>query len=288
MTRRLSRYFADSKLYRKSSIRQTLSLLLGIKTLDCDVKSQLDKDSIIVRSMYVSRHKNKFIKSAQTPQRRRPPVIDFQNEIVEMYVRREGEEEGVENERGHRFIKWVFDKRLRANQTTAITRKLRQKINQSFYIRNSYAYVLVNNETGLRMVFYKQQKGSPWMNNFAEAERWVNEQENKRLNINNIECPNTKWTFIKFSNIEVKVVLDNQPMLGTGPLPNWLRNLARGGHQMVSLDTYGDKLCVWRCIVVYRGARPDRCTQSARQLARGFFKSDNVPRTCLKELDKVE
>ena len=137
------------------------------------------------------------------------------------------------------------------------------------------------------MVFYKQQKGSSWINNFAEAERWLNEQENNRLNIDNIERPNTKWTFIKFSNIEVKVVLDKQPMLGTGPLPDWLRNLAHG-RKMISLDTYGDNLCVWRCIVVYQGARPDRCTQSARQLARGFFKSDNVPRTCLEELDKVE
>ena len=237
--------------------------------------------------MYVSRHKNKFIKSAQTPQGRRPPVIDFQNEIVEMYVRREGEEEGRENGRGRRFIKWIFDKRLRANQTAAVMAKLRQNINLTFYIRYNYAYVLVNNETGLRMVFYKQQKGSPWINNFVEAERWMNEEENKRLNLDNIERPNTKWTFVKFSNIEVKVVLDNQPMLGTGPLPDWLRNLARGGHQMVSLDTFGDNLCVWRCIAVYRGARTDRCTQLARQLARGF-KADIFSRTGLGELDKVE
>ena len=241
----------------------------------------------MVRAMYVSRHKKKFIKSTPTPQGRRPPVIDFQNEIFEMYVRREGEEEGRENGRGRRFIRWTFDKRLRANQTAVIMRKLRQNINQSLYIRYNYAYVLVNNETGLRMVFYKQQKGSPWINNFAEAERWVNEEENKRWNLDNIERPNTKWTFIKFSNIEVKAVLDNQPMLGTGPLPDWLRNLAHG-RKMVSLDTFGDNLCVWRCIAVYRGARPDRCTQSARQLARGFFKSDIVPRTCLDELDKVE
>ena len=40
----------------------------------------------------------------------------FQNEIVEMYVRREGEEEGRENGRERRFTRWVFDKRLRANQ----------------------------------------------------------------------------------------------------------------------------------------------------------------------------
>ena len=50
--------------------------------------------------MYFARHKNKFIKSAQKPQGRQPPVIDFQNEIVEMYVRREGEEEGREKGRG--------------------------------------------------------------------------------------------------------------------------------------------------------------------------------------------
>ena len=96
--------------------------------------------------------------------------------------------------------------------------KLRQNINQAFYIRYNYAYVLVNNETGLRMVFYKQQKGSPWINNFAEAERWLNEQENNRLNFDNIERPNTKWAFIKLSNIEVKAVLDNQPTVRYGPI----------------------------------------------------------------------
>ena len=64
----------------------------------------------------MSRHKNKFIKSAQTLLRRRSLVIDFQNEIVEMYVRREDEEEGRENGRGRPFFRWVFDKRLKANQ----------------------------------------------------------------------------------------------------------------------------------------------------------------------------
>ena len=87
------------------------------------------------------------------PPRKRPPVIDFQNEIVEMYVRRGGVEEGRGMVRGRRFIRWVFDKRLGANQTTSVMAKLRQNINTSFYIRCNYAYVLVNNETGLRMVF---------------------------------------------------------------------------------------------------------------------------------------
>ena len=60
---------------------------------------------------------------------------------------------------------------------------------------------LLTMKRGLEWFFYKQQKGSPWINNFAEAERWVNEEENKRLNLDNIERPDTKWTFAKFSNI---------------------------------------------------------------------------------------
>ena len=76
-------------------------------------------------------------------------------------------------------------------------------------------------------------------------------------------------------------------MLGTGPLPEWLRNLSHG-RNMISLDTFQDNLCPWRCIAVHRGVRPDRCTQAAKQLAKGFFKSDLVPRTSLDELDKVE
>lgn len=47
------------------------------------------------------------------------------------------------------------------------------------------------------------------------------------MNLENIERPNTKWVFVRFSTVEVKVVLDRQPLLGTGQLPDWLRNLVR-------------------------------------------------------------
>ena len=92
-------------------------------------------------------------------------------EIVEMYVRREGVEEERENGRGRRFIGWAFDKRLGANQTMALMAKLRQNINQAFYIGYNYAYVphlfLFTTKLGLKCFFYKQQKGSPWISIFA-------------------------------------------------------------------------------------------------------------------------
>ena len=57
---------------------------------------------------------------------------------------------------------------------------------------------------------------------------------------------------------------------------------------MVALDTYQHNLCLWRCIAVHHGARPDRNTQAARELAKSFYKLGTVPKTSLDELDKVE
>ena len=46
--------------------------------------------------------------------------------------------------------------------------------------------------------------------------------------------------FVKFLNIEVRAVVDNQPLLGTGP-----RNLAcRRARPMVEQDTFDDNLCI--------------------------------------------
>ena len=131
--------------------------------------------------------------------------------------------------------------------------------------------MLVNSETRLGMVYYKQQRGSPWIKTFAVAERWLNEQENQRLNLDNIERPNTKWVFVKFSNIVVRAVLDRQILLGTGPLPGWLRNPAHGP-KMVALDTFNDNLCPWCCIAVHQGAHPDRSAEATRELAKSFLK----------------
>ena len=132
------------------------------------------------------------------------------------------------------------------------------------------------------------------MNAYGEAENWLINMEAKHLDADSIERPNTKWIFDGHFNVDVKVVLDRQPLMGTGPLPDWLRNLAHAarGQAMVALDTYRDNMCLWRCIAVHRGARPDRSTKAAQGLAKSFFKLRNTPTDCSKtsldELEKVE
>ena len=214
-------------------------------------------------------------------------VTDYQNEILNLYevTKFEGEES-----HGRRFKRWRFIKDLNKDLTPKFMEKIRENVRTSFYMRHTYSYMLRNIEDGT-IIFYYQNKGSPWVNTYAEAENWLINKEAVRLDADSIERPNTKWIFEGHFNADVKVVLDHQPLMGTGPLPNWLRNLAHS-RSMVALDTYRDNMCLWRCIAVHRGARPDRSTKAAQGLAKSFFQLRNTPTNCVKtsldELEKVE
>ena len=216
-------------------------------------------------------------------------VTDYQNEILDLYE--DTEYAGVEETSGRRYKRWRIVEGLNKDLTPRFMEKIRENVGTTFYMRHVYSYLLENIEDGTRLTFY-QNKGSPWMKTYADAENWIREMEAARLDPDNTERPDTKWTFESHFTVDIKVVLDRQPLMGTGPLPYWLHNLARGNHAMVTLDTYRDNLCLWRCIAVHRGARPDRSTEAARDLAKSFYKLRNMPstweKTSLDELEKVE
>jgi len=214
-------------------------------------------------------------------------VTDYQNEILDLFddATHEGEES-----KGRRYIRWRFIRGLEKDLTTNFMEKIRENVDTAFYMRYVFSYQLRNIEDGTVILYYTN-RGSPWINNLAEAEEWLSEEETKRLDLDKTERPSTKWEFVSFFNVDLKVVLDREPLLGIGPLPDWLRNLAHGG-AMTALDTYKDNLCLWRCIAVHREARVDRRTKAARGLAKSFYKLKTIPanfaKTSLDELDKVE
>ena len=219
-------------------------------------------------------------------------VTDYQNEVLDLY--HDTEYEGVEEESGRRYKRWRFVVGLNKDLTPRFIEKIRENVGTSFYMRHAYSYILENIEDGTRLIYY-QNKGSPWMKTYADAENWIRSREEKRLDPDNTERPDTKWIFESHFNVDVKVVLDRQPLMGTGPLPDWLRKQANTGRKqaMVALDTYRDNLCLWRCIAVHKGARPDRSTEAARDLAKSFYKLEKMPnswvgKTSLDELEKVE
>ena len=214
-------------------------------------------------------------------------VTDYQNEILNLYdvARFEGEES-----RGRRYIRWRSTRDLNEDLMPKFMEKIRENVQTSFYARHVYSYKLRHIEDETEIIYYTNL-GSPWMNKLEEAEKWLSDKETNRLDSDSIRRPTKKWEFVSHFNVDVKVVLDRQPLMGTGPLPDWLRNLAHG-RSMVALDTYQDNLCLWRCIAVHRGSRPDRSTKVAQGLAKSFFKLKTMPTDCpktsLDELDKVE
>ena len=214
-------------------------------------------------------------------------VSNYQNEILDLY---DNTEHKGEEERGRRLIRWRFIRGLERDLTSDFMAKTREKVHTYFYTRHIFSYQLRNIEDDSSMVMYTNI-GSPWFERFSEAEKWLSEREKVRLDPDNINRPDTAWMFENHFNVDIKVVLDRQPLLGTGPLPDWLRNLAHSRY-MLALDTYKDNLCLWRCIAVHRGSRPDRSTTAARELAKSFFNLTATPQDCRKtsldELDEVE
>ena len=218
-------------------------------------------------------------------------VTDYQNEILNLYedTKFEGEESS-----GRRFKRWRIIKDLNKDQTAKFMEKLRKEVRTSFFIRYVYAINLRNIEDGTFLTFYQTEKGSRRINKLEDAENWIREKEAERLEVDTIERPDTKWIFDHYFAVDVRVVIDRKPLVGTCLLPDWLRKQANTGRKqaMVALDTYRDNLCLWRCIAVHKGARPDRSTEAARSLAKSFFKLRETPTNCVKtsldEIEKVE
>ena len=91
----------------------------------------------------------------------------------------------------------TFGRRMGQNKTLSIIQNVRQNINSVIPI-HSYSPE-------------QRNKDENWINNCAEPERWLNDQDNHPLKLDNIERSNIKWVFVKFSNIEVKAVFDRKP-----------------------------------------------------------------------------
>jgi len=140
------------------------------------------------------------------------------------------------------------------------------------------------------MLFHTNLGGSPTLlTTHTAAREWLHEKYANRLDANQVERPNTKWVFRRWVQVEVKAILVQQPLLGQGRLPVWLRN-KKG---LYALDTFDENMCLFRCIAVHCGMRPDRCTEKSVELSKQFVGASDQQVQLLHaveftELKKVE
>ena len=71
----------------------------------------------------------------------------------------------------------------------------------------------------------------------------------------------------------------NQPLMGCGPLPDWLRSK----RYIYAVDTFDDNICVWRCLAIYkrfaRGEKnwvQERNCDAALGLAHEYYGDKNL------------
>ena len=151
----------------------------------------------------------------------------------------------------------------------SINRKIEEKVRSRFKLTLTSWVTLRNVEDQDTMSFYNQDlESSPWFETLAESQVWVTKQEELRLQHDQQRRPNTKWVYEKTERVYVKVILDRHPLfLGLGRLSDWLRNK----HGVLSLDTYQDNRCLFRCIAVHWGAHVRDNMRKTRELEKSFF-----------------
>ena len=180
-------------------------------------------------------------------------------------------EEQPEVVEGRRTLEIKFNRfgglNLESSIAGQINRSIEERVRSRFKLEITSWIQLQNIEDGSTMDWYNTDLGeSPWFETLVASQEWVGRQEEARLS--NTNRPNTKWSYNFTKAVYVKVILDRHPLfLGLGRLPEWLRNK----HGVLSLDTYEDNLCLFRCIAVHWGATPKRNMRKTRELEKSFF-----------------
>ncbi|XP_057309046.1 uncharacterized protein LOC130647274 isoform X1 [Hydractinia symbiolongicarpus] len=156
---------------------------------------------------------------------------------------------------------------------------------------------------------YHKTKSSGSLLSMAEIEAFIDECEMKRLDLEDaefwtkaylppertIETPGAYKCKIIFKHAQVKIIFTREPLLGCGPLPDWLRG-KRCIYAMDGEDVRTDNLCFWRCLAVGERADVKRgtefLTKTALKLAREYheqpkLKREEVRATRLVDLEGI-
>ena len=170
------------------------------------------------------------------------------------------------------------------------------KITQHIEMRTKVVYSFkaeIHRGAGQIVDYSKTLSSPPGMfTSLKEIREYIEECEQKRLDLDNEEVwsnaylPATRTTKVKgnyqgkvvFKHVQIKLIASNEPLMGCGPLLEWLRK-KRCIH---SLDTFDDNLCVWRCLAIYSRRDVKKgwefVTKEALKLAREYYADNKLKR----------
>ena len=164
------------------------------------------------------------------------------------------------------------------------------RIKQDIEMRSRIVYSFtarIYRGNGKIVDYEKTLPGEGTFTSLTSIENYIKQCENRRLDLDNAEVrsrvylppthvvstPGVYQGRVEFSRIIVRVVHSNEPLMGCGLLPEWLRSKK----SIHAIDDKNDNLCVWRCLAIYFGyqdgvKRPaEDTTRRALKLVREFY-----------------
>ena len=141
--------------------------------------------------------------------------------------------------------------------------------------------------------YHKTLQANGTFTSLRAIEEYIRRSELRRLDLDDVEVwskaylpasqltnrPGVYEGRVEFCHIHVKLISSNEPLLGCGPLPDWLR----AKRCIYAIDNAMDNLCVWRCLVISKRIREDRprpevcTTRDALALVREFYNQPTLP-----------
>ena len=155
-------------------------------------------------------------------------------------------------------------------------------------------------------LYSKTLDSSPGMfTSLKEIQEYIEVCEQVRLDLDNEEVwskaylPATRTTEVRgnyegkvvFKHVQIRLVASNEPLMGCGPLPDWLRKK----RCIYALDKFDDNLCVWRCLAIYkrlaRGEKnrvQERNCDAAKNLAVEYYGDKNLKKRDVRPTKLVD
>ena len=180
------------------------------------------------------------------------------------------------------------------------------KITQHIEMRTKVVYSFepeIHRGAGEIVDYSKVLSSPPGMfTSLQEIREYIEECEQKRLDLENealwskAYLPATRIGKVKgnyqgnvvFKHVQIKLIASNEPLMGSGLLPEWLRK-KRCIH---SLDTFDGNLYVWRCLAIFsrkdlkRGS--EFVTKEALKLAREYYADNKLKRKDVRATKLVD
>ena len=167
-------------------------------------------------------------------------------------------------EDGNRVKTWRITQNLNSSLTETIMHKATPDINMRTKVVYSFECE-VHRGGGEIIRYFKSKSSVGTLTSLQEIRDFIDQCEAKRLDLEDhefwgkaylpaertIETPGSYQGMVVFKHVQVKLISTMEPLLGCGPLPDWLRK-KRCIYAVDGKEERNDSLCVWRCLAIYK------------------------------------